>query len=85
MNRDRLSQLKVLDCTFRDGGHVTNWQFDERIVRRAYRASSLAGVDYFEVGYRVGRSYPGYEKVGAWARCRPDFGVSEKTQAISGI
>lgn len=84
MNREQCKALKVLDCTFRDGGHINNWEFDDRLVRRAYRASSLAGVDYFEVGYRVGPSSPGYDKVGPWARCDDERVASVIEGVISG-
>jgi len=84
MNHDNLKKLKVLDCTFRDGGHINNWQFDQHLVRRAYRASSLAGVDYFEIGYRVGPSCPDYHKVGPWARCDDERVSSVIEGMISG-
>jgi len=47
MNKD----VEILDCTIRDGGYITNWGFDKKMVKDVYHASSKAGIDFFEVGY----------------------------------
>ena len=39
-------QLKVLDCTIRDGGLMNNHKFDDEIVKAVYTACVEAGVDY---------------------------------------
>jgi 4-hydroxy 2-oxovalerate aldolase len=46
-------QLKVLDCTIRDGGLINNHQFSDELVRAVYEACVAAGVDYMEVGYKA--------------------------------
>jgi 4-hydroxy 2-oxovalerate aldolase len=51
--------VKVLDCTIRDGGHLHKWQFTPDCVRAAYFAAHKAGVDYFEAGYRYPASSAG--------------------------
>lgn len=43
---------KILDCTIRDGGHVTEWNFSDDCVRETFETAKLCGVDYFEIGYR---------------------------------
>jgi 4-hydroxy 2-oxovalerate aldolase len=52
----------LLDCTFRDGGYYTNWEFDDQLVRSYLRAVEQAGVDVVEIGYRALRntSWSGY-------------------------
>ena len=45
-------KIKVLDCTIRDGGLINNHDFDRRFVKETYKALSLAGVDYMEMGYK---------------------------------
>ena len=45
-------ELKVLDCTLRDGGLVTDSHFSDEFARALYRACVEAGIDYMEVGYR---------------------------------
>lgn len=43
---------KILDCTLRDGGYYTKWDFDFKIVDSYIKAMNLLPVDYLEVGYR---------------------------------
>ena len=45
-------ELKVLDCTIRDGGLINNHQFTDELVRAVYDTCVAAGVDYMEVGYK---------------------------------
>ena len=45
------SNLKILDCTFRDGGYYNNWDFDKNIVRKYINSMSTSGVDYVEIGF----------------------------------
>src|SRR5574344_2891829 len=44
---------KILDCTIRDGGHLNGWNFDNQCVLDSYNAAINAGIDYFEIGYRL--------------------------------
>lgn len=44
--------MKILDCTFRDGGYYTNWDFNIDIVDSYIKAMNALPVDYIEVGYR---------------------------------
>ena len=46
------NQIKVLDCTFRDGGYYTNWYFSKKTTEKYLRAASSAGIDWVEVGFR---------------------------------
>jgi 4-hydroxy 2-oxovalerate aldolase len=45
-------EIKVLDCTIRDGGLINDHQFDEDLVRAVYEACVEAGIDYMEIGYK---------------------------------
>ena len=51
----------VLDCTLRDGGFYTRWDFDRALVHAYVRAMAAARVDIVELGYRsvAGRGYAG--------------------------
>jgi len=46
-----MRELTVLDCTFRDGGYYTNWQFDEDLVRDYVEVIDEIAVDVVELGY----------------------------------
>ncbi len=45
-------ELKVLDCTIRDGGLINDHQFKDDLVKAVYETCVEAGVDYMEIGYR---------------------------------
>ncbi len=65
-------QIKVLDCTIRDGGLMNNHDFDDRFVRAIFKAVSEAGIDYMEIGYKNSKKlFPG-DKYGAWKFCSDD-------------
>lgn len=44
--------VKLLDCTLRDGGYYTNWDFPSQIVDAYICAMNNLPIDYLEVGYR---------------------------------
>ncbi len=44
--------MKILDCTLRDGGYYTNWDFGAKIVEVYVEAMNHLPIDYLEVGYR---------------------------------
>lgn len=44
--------MKILDCTLRDGGYYTNWDFSLPTVESYIKAMNELPIDYIEVGYR---------------------------------
>lgn len=44
--------VKILDCTIRDGGLVNNWDFSVEFVQDLYNGLNAAGVEYMEIGYK---------------------------------
>lgn len=42
----------ILDCTLRDGGYYTNWDFPPQVVDNYIEAMNKLPVDYVEIGYR---------------------------------
>ena len=65
-------EIKVLDCTIRDGGLINNHYFTDEFVRAVYKAISEAGIDYIEMGYRSSRTYAPPSEFGAWKYCDDD-------------
>ncbi len=62
-------EIKVLDCTVRDGGLMNEWKFEDDFVKAVYNACVAAGVDYMEIGYKSSeKSYSRIEN-GAWKFC----------------
>jgi len=74
-------EIKVLDCTIRDGGLINNHYFTDEFVRAMYKALSEAGIDYMEMGYRSSRKYAPPEEYGAWKYCDDE----KVRQIIDGI
>ena len=46
-----MKEVKLLDCTLRDGGYVNDWNFGHSVITGTYRRLDMAGVDYIEVGF----------------------------------
>ncbi len=66
-------QIKVLDCTIRDGGLINNHQFDKKFVRTVYKAIAASGVDYCELGYKNSKDLFSPEEYGPWKFCDDDL------------
>jgi 4-hydroxy 2-oxovalerate aldolase len=49
-------EIKVLDCTIRDGGLMNNHLFSNELVRKVYQAANDAHIDYIELGYKADES-----------------------------
>src|SRR5690625_4011456 len=45
-------KVNILDCTLRDGGYYTNWDFDRSLVDNYIETVNDLPIDYIEVGYR---------------------------------
>ncbi len=65
-------ELKVLDCTIRDGGLINNHQFSDNLVRAVYDTCIAAGVDYMEIGYKNSPRLFSKSEYGAWRHCEED-------------
>ena len=65
-------ELKVLDCTIRDGGLMIESKFDDGTVKAVYRACVEGGVDYMEVGYKGSSKIFARDRYGAWRFCDED-------------
>jgi len=44
--------MKILDCSLRDGGYLTNWNWESELVRDTVRVLNESGIDIIEIGYR---------------------------------
>jgi 4-hydroxy 2-oxovalerate aldolase len=62
-------EIKVIDCTVRDGGLMNKWMFDEEFVRKVYLANAAAGIDYMEIGYLSSESAFSRDEFGPWKFC----------------
>lgn len=65
-------ELKVLDCTIRDGGLVNDHQFSDELVRAVYETCLAAGIDYMEIGYKNSPKLFSKDDYGPWRHCDED-------------
>jgi len=62
-------ELRVLDCTIRDGGLINDSQFSDGQVKAVYTACLEAGIDYMEIGYKNSPTVFPKDKYGPWRHC----------------
>jgi len=61
--------IKLLDCTIRDGGLMNEHYFDDKTVKAVYSACVDAGISYMEIGYINSRRLFSPAEYGAWKYC----------------
>lgn len=61
--------IKVMDCTLRDGGLVNSFRFDDKFVKDLYQTCIKAGVDYMEFGYKASKDVFDVKDFGKWKFC----------------
>jgi 4-hydroxy 2-oxovalerate aldolase len=66
------SEIRVLDCTIRDGGLMNHHQFEDRVVKAVYDACVAGGIDYMEIGYRSSRKNIKLGEHGCWKYCQEE-------------
>jgi len=65
-------ELKILDCTIRDGGLVNAHYFNDEFVKAVYDTCLKAGIDYMELGYKASKKVYSPTKNGPWKFCDED-------------
>ena len=64
--------IKILDCTIRDGGLINDHKFEEGFVKAVYDTLVAAGVDYMEIGYKASKRIYAPNAFGPWKHCDED-------------
>ncbi len=64
--------VRVLDCTIRDGGLVNDFFFSDEFVKKLYEANVASGIDYMEIGYKASKDLFDESKFGKWKFCDED-------------
>jgi 4-hydroxy 2-oxovalerate aldolase len=72
-------EIKVLDCTIRDGGLMNNHHFEDGVVKAVYTACVDAGIDYMEIGYKASRKVIVPGEHGPWK-----YSTEEDIRSIVG-
>ena len=69
---ESIKNVKILDCTLRDGGAVNSSQFTIETARAVYYACADANLDYVELGYKDSRRYYNPTEFGELRFCDED-------------
>ena len=48
-----MKSLKIIDCTFRDGGYYNAWNFSKELIDAYLTTMSSSAIDYVEIGFRA--------------------------------
>ncbi|MDP7640261.1 MAG: aldolase catalytic domain-containing protein [Candidatus Hydrogenedentes bacterium] len=59
-------EIKIVDCTIRDGGLMNDHRFDTAMVKEVFEACAEAGVDYCELGYKADKKQFSPDDFGPW-------------------
>lgn len=66
-----MNNLKILDCTLRDGGFVNDWEFGKSTIVNIYERLDSAGINIIELGYL--RDYVDYNENNTQFSCVKDI------------
>jgi 4-hydroxy 2-oxovalerate aldolase len=66
------ADIKIMDCTIRDGGLMNKHQFSPEMVKAVYDAAVDGGIDYIELGYKASNKVFAPDQYGAWKFCEED-------------
>lgn len=73
-----MNAFKIIDVTFRDGGHINDFHFSDNQIKEIITALDSAKLDFIEVGYRNG-SISDIKNIGPAGLCPNDFLVKCKS------
>ena len=73
--------VKILDCTLRDGGLVNDSNFTAEFAAAVVSSCAQAGVDVVEVGFKNSRKFFSAEKYGAFRFCDEEIVLTAKGAA----
>ena len=65
-------EIKVLDCTVRDGGLINSHRFEDEFVKAVYNTCIESGIDYMELGYKASKKIFSRDEFGDWKFCDED-------------
>ncbi len=65
-------EIKIMDCTIRDGGLINDHQFEDGFVKAVYKTCIEAGIDAMEFGYKADKKIFAPGQSGDWKYCDED-------------
>jgi len=67
-----MNAIKILDASLRDGGHRTNFHFNDDQLKHILTPLDKGNLDYIEIGYRNGAIRP-IDNIGRAGICAKDY------------
>lgn len=64
--------IRVFDCTIRDGGLCNNFHFSDEFVKGVYDTCVKSGIDYMEIGKNNSPTLMSEEEFGPWNFCKEE-------------
>ena len=52
-----MPEIKILDCTLRDGGYINNWEFGKSVIEDTIEKLTETSIEIFEIGFLKNESY----------------------------
>ncbi|WP_179194772.1 aldolase catalytic domain-containing protein [Bacillus sp. EAC] len=46
-----MNNIRLLDCTLRDGGYINNWNFGQRSIKKIVEKLAISNIDIIECGF----------------------------------
>lgn len=82
-----MKDVKILDCTLRDGGYCNNWEFGEKNIPHIIQGLENSGVDIIECGFvntgaERNRDRTIYSKISQMDGCLVNRAMSNKQQYV---
>ncbi|MHC4873440.1 MAG: aldolase catalytic domain-containing protein [Planctomycetota bacterium] len=65
-------EIRIIDCTVRDGGLMNDHHFEESFVKEIYKTCVKAGIDFMEIGYKGSPEILDPKQFGPWKFCSED-------------
>lgn len=84
-------EIRVFDCTIRDGGLMNDHRFDIEVVKAVFQACVDSGVDYCELGYKCDKDQFSTDDFGPWKFCDEEdirsvaFEASTKVSVMADV
>lgn len=65
-------EIKIMDCTIRDGGLINDHGFEDGFVKAVYQTCVASGIDAMEFGYKADKKVFAPSQYGEWKFCEED-------------
>ena len=80
-----MSNIKILDCTLRDGGYINNWNFGKKNIETITKNLADAGVDVIEIGFLTDKPHSQDDSLFTTTKDLEDVSKNKKSSLLAGM